>query len=229
MPRAKWPDDRHAAGAPRTAELVRQFLTPGYSLHPLGIELTLMRGLSPFPCAEQYVVSSGESQCMRSITDILDAPERSHVNVENMNQEFMKAVLEADPGMAKEATQNKLMMGLMPIMLKRSQGQALTVAERAQVQAFFAAMAVLRRLRPGVGVYLSAMMGVVLGEHGKTSIPIRIDGSVVGVACFIHKADSATGQAAFEGDTARLDQAAEAIAQAVLRAAPADDNDESNR
>ena len=139
---------------------------------------------------------------MRSITDIVDAPERSHVNVENMNQEFMKAVLEADPGMAKDATQNKLMMGLMPIMLKRSQGQALTVAERAQVQAFVAAMAVLRRLRPGVGVYLSAMMGVVLGEHGKTSIPIRIDGSVVGVACFIHKADSATGaqSCAFEID-----------------------------
>ena len=135
-----------------------------------------------------------------------------------MDREFAKAVAEADPEMGKDALKMRTMVGVFKTFLKGARGEPLSVTERAQVQLFHTVLAALKRMRPGVGVFMGTMMGLFNGEMMQMSMPLKVDGCVMGTACFVCKIGSAAAQ-----DTARLEQAAATVAAACVRAAPGGD------
>ena len=165
------------------------------------------------------MVSSGESMCFDFGSKEVEG---TSMDPEFADKAFMKAVTDADPEMAKN---KKMLMvfGVFKSWQKVSRGESLTMAEKAQQQLFQTALAALKGLRPGCGAYFEAAVGLMKGEVIKTSMPIRVDGSVMGSCCFLHRPPSAAAL-----DKPRLEQVAATVTLACVRAAPGGDDDASD-
>ena len=79
------------------------------------------------------MVSSGEQLCLRFDAEGQKRNKGTHLDPSSMDREFMKALAEADPEMAKNAYAMQTMLGTFKSLLKKGRGESLSVAERADI------------------------------------------------------------------------------------------------
>ena len=125
-------------------------------------------------------------------------------------------MIEVDPEMAKDTTYARMQCAIG----KKYNGMPLTVGETGV--GLGVAKSALTMVRPNLALFFGTMMKVMAGELLMTSVPIRVDGSVVGVVCFAHTVDSV----AAKQDKARMEQVATTIGQVAVLAAAGGGDDE---
>ena len=162
-------------------------------------------------------MATGEARCITKDSDF-SMVEGTSLDPINLNKEFMQAVIEVDPEMAKDTTYARMQCAIG----KKYNGMPLTVGEKAQFVGLGVAKSALTLVRPNLALFFGTMMKVMAGELLMTSVPIRVDGSVVGVVCFAHTVDSV----AAKQDKARMEQVATTIGQVAVLAAAGSGDDE---